>query len=71
MKPCCLNSMTRYLKKHRDVATCDGCGYLLLAYADPRDFEETRKALTTQGTPFEVETLGPLKVIGKPRFKKK
>jgi len=63
--------MKRYLKKHRDVATCDGCRDLLLAYGNERDFEETKKALTAQGTPFEVETFGMLHVIAKPRLKKK
>ena len=30
--------MKRYIKKHRDVATCDACGDLLLAYGNDRDF---------------------------------
>jgi hypothetical protein len=63
--------MKRYLKKHRDVATCDGCGRLLMAYGNERDFEETKKALTGRGMPFEVETFGILRVISKPRLKKK
>ena len=32
--------MKRYIKKQRDVATCDGCGRLLLAYGNPRDLED-------------------------------
>ncbi|HET6464749.1 MAG TPA: hypothetical protein VFH55_03960 [Nitrospiria bacterium] len=71
MNPCCLQSMKRYIKKQRDVATCDGCGRLLLAYGDPRDLEETKKALTAEGMPFEVEVFGNLQVIAKPRRKKK
>ena len=70
MKPCCNESMKRYLKKHRDAASCDVCRDLLLAYGDARDFEETKKALTAQGTPFEVETSGRLQVIVKPRYRK-
>lgn len=63
--------MKRYIKKQRDVATCDGCGQLLLAYGNPRDLEETKKALTAQGVPFEVEAFSHLQVIAKPRLKKK
>ncbi|MBI3610421.1 MAG: hypothetical protein HY204_06950 [Nitrospirae bacterium] len=63
--------MKRFIKKHRDVATCDGCGHLLMAYGNERDFEETKKALTSQEMPFEVWTFGMLQVISKPRLKKK
>ena len=71
MKDCCTESMKRYIKKHRDVATCDRCGDLLLGYGNQRDFEETRKALTAQGMPFEIGQIGSLHVIGKPRLKRK
>lgn len=71
MKPCCLQSMKRYLKKHRDAATCDTCGYLLLAYDNEHDFEKTKKALTAQGMAFEIEAFGKLQVIAKPRLRKK
>lgn len=71
MKPCCLQSMKRFIKKHRDVATCDGCGHLLMAYGNERDFDETKKALTAQAMPFDAEAFGPLHVISKPRLKKK
>jgi len=63
--------MKRYIKKHRDVATCDGCGHLLMAYGNSKDFEETKKALTAQEMPFEAEAFGALHVISKPRLKKK
>lgn len=71
LNPCCLHSAKRYIKKHRDVATCDGCGHLLMAYGNERDFEETKKTLTGQGLSFDVETFGKLHVISKPRLKKK
>lgn len=71
MKPCCLQSMKRFIKKHRDVATCDGCSNLLMAYGNERDFDATKKALTAQGMPFDAETFGALHVISKPRLKKK
>jgi hypothetical protein len=60
-------SAKRHLKRHRDVATCDTCKMLLLAYGNDQDYDETRKALTEQGTPFETSTLGTLKIIAKPR----
>jgi len=63
--------MERYIKKHRDVASCDGCGRLLMAYGNERDFEETKKALTAQGMPFEIHPMGKLHVIVKPRLKKR
>ena len=71
MKPCCNASAQRYLKKARSVATCDGCGYLLMAYSDARDLDEVKKALTAQGTPFEEEAIGGLQVIAKPRHTQK
>jgi len=71
MNPCCLRSVKRYLKKHRDVAICDGCGHLLMAYGNDRDFEETKKALRGQGMPFEAEIYEKLRVISKPRLRKK
>jgi hypothetical protein len=43
---------------------------LLLAYGNERDYDETRKALTEQGTPFSSMTQGSLKVIAKPRVGK-
>ncbi len=71
MKPCCRQSMKRFIKKHRDVATCDGCSNLLMAYGNERDFEETKKALTAQGMLFDSESFGALQVISKPRLRKK
>jgi hypothetical protein len=69
MKPCCQASIKSYLKKHRDVAICDGCGRLLLAYGNQRDFIEAEKTLASQGIPFETERHGALHVLVKPRKK--
>ena len=41
------------LKRARDVATCDECGSLLLAYGNARDFESTVEELTRHGVDFE------------------
>ncbi|HEY4485673.1 MAG TPA: hypothetical protein VI702_05035 [Nitrospiria bacterium] len=70
MKPCCEKTILRYLKKHRDVAVCDGCRALLLAYGVPRDAEEARRELTEKGVPFERHAHGPLQVIIKERTEK-
>jgi hypothetical protein len=43
---------------------------LLLGYGNERDYEETRKALTEQGTPFATLIHGALKVVAKPRLAK-
>ena len=71
VKPCCLESIKRYIKKARDVATCDVCGWLLLSYGSERDFEETMRALMSQQMPFEFGNVKQLRVIAKPRFRKK
>ncbi|MFZ5877511.1 MAG: hypothetical protein ACOYXU_14070 [Nitrospirota bacterium] len=52
------------------MATCDTCGALLLGYGNERDYEETRKALAEQGTPYATLTQGALTVIAKPRLTK-
>jgi hypothetical protein len=67
---CCQGSAKRYIKKHRDVATCDTCGMLLLGYDNDRDYDETRKALADQGIPCATITQGALRVIAKPRMAK-
>ncbi len=70
LSPCCQASAKRYLKRHRDVATCDTCKMLLLAYGNDRDYEETRKALDDQGIAFAAAAQGALQVIAKPRASK-
>ena len=64
---CCRTTAEQYLRRHRDVATCDGCGRLLLAYGNTQDFDETSRALVEQGIPFATERRGALRIIAKPR----
>jgi hypothetical protein len=54
MKSCCLAEARKSLKRARDVATCDECGSLLLAYGNARDFESTVEELTRHGVAFEA-----------------
>lgn len=67
MKRCCLEEATESLRKHRDVATCDRCGRLLLAYGNSRDFEATVEELRGHGVELETAELGPLRIVAKPR----
>jgi hypothetical protein len=70
LKSCCLAEARKSLKRPRDVATCDECGSLLLAYGNTRDFESTIEELTRHGVPFESEpppAAGGLAVIAKQR----
>ena len=65
MKPCCLDEARRSLLRHRDIATCDGCGALLLAYGNDTDFGRTVDELDKHGVEFQTETLGKLKIVSK------
>lgn len=64
---CCEREALRSLKKHRDVAICDGCGRLLLAWDDPGDQEKTRAELESHGTGYAEGKLGGLFVTAKDR----
>lgn len=66
MKPCC-EKEARALERHRDVATCDTCGALLLAYGNDRDFERTLEELTQHGVEHETITIGKLRIVAKTR----
>lgn len=65
MKDCCREECTKSLRRHRDVATCDDCGALLLAYGNDTDFERTIEELDKHGVDYETATLGTLKVVAK------
>jgi hypothetical protein len=67
MKPCCINSAKRYLQKNRAVATCDRCGFLLMAYTQQQDYEEALKSLEAWGGEFSTTKLGKFQVVAKAR----
>ena len=67
LSPCCLEEANESLARHRDIATCDRCGKLLLAYANERDYRSTLEELTRHGVPFETGVVGELHVVAKPR----
>jgi hypothetical protein len=73
MRSCCLAEARKSLKRPRDVATCDECGSLLLAYGNARDFESTIEELTRHGVGFEAASpeesgvIGGLAIVAKTR----
>lgn len=70
VKSCCLAEARKSLKRARDVATCDACGSLLLAYGNARDFESTIEELERHGVEFEAassEMEGGLAIVAKSR----
>jgi hypothetical protein len=67
VKACCRKEADRSLARHRDVATCDECGSLLLAYGNDRDYENTLEELSRRGVVCETAVLGSLKIVAKPR----
>ncbi len=69
LRPCCADEARQNLKRHRDVAICDECGRLLLAYMGEADLEKTLAELAAAGTAHErgrLEDRG-LTVIAKAR----
>jgi hypothetical protein len=67
LKACCVEEARRSLARHRDVATCDRCAQLLLAYGNDRDFRSTLDELLRHGIAFETDVVGKLHVVAKPR----
>jgi hypothetical protein len=67
LNSCCLEEAKISLARHRDVATCDRCGRLLLAYGDDRDYRSAVEELTRRRVPFETGAVGELRILAKPR----
>ena len=67
LDPCCLREAQGSLRKARDVAVCDGCGRLLLAWTDPEEQRRTRVELTSHGASFAEGKVGELYVTSKAR----
>lgn len=65
MRPCCLEEARRSLHRHRDVATCDDCGALLLAYGNDIDYRRTVEEFENNAVEFESKRLGKLKIVAK------
>lgn len=67
LESCCSVEAKRSLRAHRDVAVCDGCGRLLLAYGVNEDFQQALAALREQGMTPRVGRSGALQVVAKTR----
>ncbi|MCL6566688.1 MAG: hypothetical protein K6U09_09740 [Acidobacteriia bacterium] len=66
MKACCVDEARRHLKRHGQVARCDVCGALILAYDRETHFRATLAELEKRGVRFETAQLGKLFLIAKP-----
>lgn len=67
LKECCKTEAAASLERHRDVATCDGCGNLLLAYGDRDTFDLTVQELESRGVDFDTGRQEELWVVSKER----
>lgn len=65
MKACCLNEAKQHLKRHGQVARCDGCGALVMAYDRETHYRAAIRELETRRIPFETARLGELFLIAK------
>ena len=65
LKACCRKEAEKSLRRHRDVATCDSCGALLLAYGNDIDYRRTMEELDNHDVDYETGAHGKLKVIAK------
>lgn len=65
LEPCCVEEAKRSLRRHRDAATCDGCGALLLAYGNERDYERTVEELSHHGVAYGTGEIGGLRIVSK------
>ncbi len=66
MNACCANEARRHLKRHGQVARCDACGALILAYDRETHYRATLAELEKRGIPFATARLGKLFLIVKP-----
>jgi hypothetical protein len=67
LKDCCAKEAATNLTKHLDIATCEGCGRLLLAYGDENTFRLTVEELESKDVGFDADDAGPLWIVAKER----
>jgi hypothetical protein len=67
LKDCCAKEAERSAQKHRDVATCDGCGRLLIAYGDETTFQLTVDELDAKDVGYDTGRHGSLWIVAKER----
>ena len=67
LSECCQKEAQASLRRHHDVATCDTCGSLLLAYTDEETFSLTVDEMESEGATFATARLESLYVVAKER----
>jgi len=67
LKDCCAREAEQSLRKHRDVAVCDGCGRLVLAYGDETTFQLTVDELDAKDVGYDTGRHGQLWIVAKER----
>lgn len=67
LKDCCAREAERAVRKHCDVATCDGCGRLLLGYADENTFQLALDELDAKDVAYDSGRHGDLWIVAKER----
>lgn len=60
---CCKEEAQRSLRKHRQVATCDRCDSLILAYGNDVDYQLTVDELANADVPCQVGEQGRLRIV--------
>jgi hypothetical protein len=65
LNECCRTEAESSLRRHHDVATCDACGSLLLAYTDEETFKLTVEEMESKGATYATARLGSLYVVAK------
>ena len=67
LNECCAREAEHTVHKHRDVATCDGCGRLLLGYTDENTFQLTVDELDAKDVRYDSGKRGDLWIVAKER----
>ena len=67
LNECCQREAQASLRRHQDVATCDACGSLLLAYTEEETFNLTVREMESEGATFATARLESLYVVAKER----
>ncbi len=67
LSECCQSEARSNLRRNHDIATCDTCGSLLIAYTDEETFNLTVNEMESEGATFATGRLESLYVVAKAR----
>jgi len=67
LSECCQREAKSNLHRNHDIATCDTCGRLLIAYADEETFNLTVSEMESEGATFATAHIESLYVVAKAR----